>query len=77
MSMWTIVQVALPVCLGDTFDYTVAASVPTLQLGCGAFGRRTMVGVVFGYSAHATAPLDKIKNIITVLDTVLLFRSRP
>ncbi len=72
----TVVCVAVPVPLRQTFDFL-------LPQGCGEvrprtrvkvpFGKRTLVGVVLALKADSDYPLDKLKPVLEILDEAPLF----
>jgi primosomal protein N' (replication factor Y) len=66
-------HVALPVPLGDHFDYLGPPGLQGMSLSDGVrvkvpFGRRTLVGMIVGSSATSNVPPSRLRPIIEVLD---------
>ncbi len=66
-----IVQVSLPVPVGDFFDYLCPsdASVPAIGVRVLVpFGRRQLIGIVIAHTTSSEVPISKLKPIRAVLD---------
>lgn len=70
--MSVFVQVALDVPVGDYFDYVLPNNLPAPIAGVRVqvpFGSRKLIGIVLGTSTTTTIPADKLKPLLTVIDT--------
>jgi primosomal protein N' (replication factor Y) len=67
----TILRVAVPVPLADTFDYAWEGEGPAPAPGCRVrvpFGRSRRIGVIMGAAAESDVPLARLKAVLAVLD---------
>ena len=71
MTVYNILQVALPVPLPHLFDYLAPQDGPAILPGARVlvpFGRRKMVGVVVGRADRSDVPADRLLAVSEVLD---------
>ncbi|MCX7126087.1 MAG: primosomal protein N', partial [Gammaproteobacteria bacterium] len=76
MQKKSILQIAIPTPLRQTFDYLPLPDISDYQLGQRvkvSFGRRELIGVIIGFSQNSDFPLNKLKSIIEVIDRESLF----
>jgi len=69
-----IVKVAVPCPLYSTFDYKLPASFNHQEISAGirvsvSFGRQKLIGIIIEEVSSSSLPLEKIKEVIKVLDT--------
>lgn len=73
-----IIEVALPVPLRTYFDYALPLSIPSTAVVPGIrvlvpFGKKELIGIVVGYKTHSPISRTKLKCILEVIDTEVLF----